>query len=259
MSYGIPNTTPNQVLEAAVSRRIASDTLKSTAMAAMYRCLGIGGCFLLLGGGVGLALYGYSYITDTRTSMDKLASAIADALDKVQLKGTMMVNGSVPLDTTDAKVRLDTDGAKVKLDADDATVKLDADGSTVKLNTNGSTFTRPSKQQLDQSATPASHAATVTNFTIFKEVMFADGKVVTGWKFDSSEDKTPEQQYCYYTGETKSNVSIRYDIAIDHKPKTDVKDLPFDLKAAVANCVWFDTTDAPPVAAPDQDSSHKRT
>jgi hypothetical protein len=117
-NVGIPNTPVNLALATAVIARLKSDARMVTATATLFWFTGIGVLCLLLGAGVGAAFIGYSHITDSRTSLTKLTTAVADALGQVVLKvGDVNVKGSVPLDTGSASVRLDTKGATVTLDS----------------------------------------------------------------------------------------------------------------------------------------------
>jgi len=86
-------------------------------------------------------------------------------------------------------------------------------------------------------------SAAITNFTIFKQVAFDKGFVMTGWKFLTSAQKTPSSQYCYYTESSEnSGLDVVVSIAEDMKleaPKTTPKN--FNLSEAFERCVWFRT------------------
>ena len=106
MSFGIPSSADNRALAGVINRRIKSDASRVAATAAFWRLLGFGGFCLLLGAGVGAALFGYSYITDGQASMEKLSTAMAAALSKTVIK-VADVKGTVALDAN-SSVRLDT-------------------------------------------------------------------------------------------------------------------------------------------------------
>jgi hypothetical protein len=207
------------VLASTVASRIGADAKMVAATAAFWRLLGLGGLLLLAGAGAGLACYGYAYATDQRAAANRLSAALADALNKV----TLRTDGSVKLDSTGSAVGLDTSGAVVRLD------------------TSGLAGFRPTERQLGADSKPDSNARPVTNYTVFKTIQFANGEVVTGWNFRSSEDGTPSHQYCYYTLEsgTDDNVSLRYNIAIDGTRVPSGRGIPVDIEQAFANCVWF--------------------
>ena len=44
----------------------------------------------------------------------------------------------------------------------------------------------------------SSHDLPFTNYTIFKNVRYGSGNVVTGWSFDLSDTNRPKSQICYY-------------------------------------------------------------
>jgi hypothetical protein len=76
---------------------------------------------------------------------------------------------------------------------------------------------------------------------VFKRVPLGDGSVMTGWKFLTSNQKAPSNQYCYYTENSDiSDVDIVLDIAENQKVETP-KTMPkgFDMVAAFNRCVWF--------------------
>jgi hypothetical protein len=138
-TFGMANIPDNRSLMATVGSRIRADARMLAATATFWRLLGFGSFLLLTGIGVGIGSFGYSYITDQRATMDKLTTAITDALNKVTLK-------------TDGTVKL-TDG----------TVKLDTKGASVRLDTSG--LPRPNAQQLNPTAQPQSQAKVVTDYT----------------------------------------------------------------------------------------------
>jgi hypothetical protein len=116
----------------------------------------------------------------------------------------------------------------------DPTAKVRADGEIqVQI---------PSVSALD-STTPRRAATTpmITNFTVFKEVDFDKGQVVTGWKFLTSAQKFPTTQYCYYTEKLEASL---FEPVVDIGRNEDLdppKQLPqgFDIAAAFKKCVWF--------------------
>ena len=237
MSYGVPATESNRALAGVIQRRIKSDASMIAATATFWRLLGVGGLLLLGGLGIAAIIFAYSYITDSRSTMEKLTDAMVNGLNKVTFK-VADVKGNVTL-ADGATVQLDP-GAVVHLDSRGAIVKLDSSGAVVHLDGSGMNVPRPTERQLNTSAAPASNAPVVTDFTVFKNVQFGDGIVSTGWKFKSSTDQSPNSQYCYYTSSTDAGVWIRYDLATDTGPVTaDHRNFPVNFNAALASCVWF--------------------
>ena len=213
MNYSVPNSQMNRSLVSTVTSRINADARMIAATATFWRLLGIGGLLFLVGMGVGVACYGYSYVTDQRAAQGTLTTAMVNALNKVTLKteGTVKADGSVKLDNTD-----------------------------------GNTMPRPTEQQLHPTSQSASNVKPVTNFSVFKTVQYQGGIIVTGWTFNSNEDKRPSRQYCYYTKQldTDNATSLRYDLGfdgmmVDRKDNRQFSGLPFDIGSAFANCVWF--------------------
>ena len=213
-NFGIPNTAPNVAMAATVQRRLQADTAALRAKNAFWRLSGFGVLAVLVGGGLGLALYGYSYVTDQRAAGGEIGHAIAEALRGAKLEGTVKL----------------ADGSSVKLDPN-ATVRLDTH-----IDINGP---RPTDQQLAPNAMPPSAVKPVTNYTIFKSVKFDQGEVVTGWNYTTSADTKPNLQYCYYTHLTGENVSARFTIGTDGLPVSRGADWDFDNVAAFSNCTWF--------------------
>jgi hypothetical protein len=241
----IEPTPGNRALAAAVNSKIKADARIINAKSAIWLLGGIGVMCALIGVGIGAAFFGYSYAHDPRTSVAKMADAIAQALDKTTLKTT----GEVAL--KDATVKLDATGTTVKLDATGTTLKLDASGTTVKLDPNATVeisnglkveYARPTVEQLRPGAQPHTQAKVVTNFTVFKSVDFEQGYVVTGWSFANSEQTAPDHQYCYFEQSVGalSHRSIRITLAYDGVMLPQLKGSEeFDPNRAAMNCVWF--------------------
>jgi hypothetical protein len=251
MSYGIPPSSENLALSRVIQRRITSDASWVAATAVCWRLLGLGGFCLLVGAGIGLACFGYSYVTDGRATLTKLSDALAASLDKVVFK-VADVKGTVTLDKG-GTVTLDK-GGTVALDKG-GTVRLET-GATVRLETmprSTEQTPRPTEQQLNGTATPSSHAAAVTNFTVFKTVQMAAGAVVTGWEFDSSDDALPYRQYCYYMEKDHVSAAIQYYIAINGDAVQPDARFPVDFAAAYGNCVWAGKS------SPADTAAHKKT
>ena len=124
------NTQPNRALAQAVNSRITADAVMLSAKSTVWRLTGIGAMCALIGLGVGVGFFGYSYVHDPRTSAQKMAEAFAEALEKSTLRTT----GEVKLDPQ-ATVKLDANGAQVKVDPM-GTVRLDTSGAVVRLDPN---------------------------------------------------------------------------------------------------------------------------
>jgi len=100
----------------------------------------------------------------------------------------------------------------------------------------------PTQTQLGQDAAPASKAPVNTTFTVFKQVPYLDGQIVSGWNFRANEEK-PFQQYCYFSrrsNEPKGQVEIKIDLAMDGKVLPQPAKSDVNLAILASNCVWFD-------------------
>ncbi len=203
----LPNTAENRVLASTVNARIRSDARLLNARAALYRLAGIGILCALTGVGIGAAFYGYSYANDPTFPTAKVANTVAEALSKVTFK---------------------TEGI----------VKLDPE-STVGLGSRSEVPT-PTAAQLGAGATPESKASVLTNFTVFKNVPFGSGQVVTGWNFTSSEQKSPSHQYCYYSEQLDGTSKVTVDLGENGRALPQAKARSnVDPTVAYSNCVWF--------------------
>jgi hypothetical protein len=236
----IPATKSNQALAAAVSGRMSADASLLAAKASCWRAIGFGAGIGLAGLGVGAAFLGYSYITDATSQSQRIADAIVAGL----ARSTVRATGSVGLDTAGQSVKLDAtdvrlDAQPLKLDPA-AQVKLDPDAE-VRLAAPADL--KPSKDQLREgdAAAAAPAAKVVTDFTVFKNVAAGSGRVVTGWTFGSSDQKTPTEQYCYYTKDSRSSVSTNTYLAMNGAMLADVTPVDgIDPGEVARSCVWFD-------------------
>lgn len=203
----LPATPENRVLASAVNSRIRSDARRHNAQAAFYRLAGWGVLCGLLGAGIGGAFYGYSYLNPPN-STENVAGIVADALSRVTFR---------------------TEG----------TVKLDPE-STLQLANARPEVPTPTAAQLGTGATPDSKAAVATNFTVFKNVPFGQGQVVTGWNFNAGDQKSPTHQYCYYSEQIEGNSKVTVDLGENGRsvPQFTTR-AKVDTGAAYKSCVWF--------------------
>jgi hypothetical protein len=236
------NTLPNRALAQAVNSRITADAIMLSAKSTLWRLTGLGAMCALIGAGVGGVFFGYSYIHDPRTSAEKMATAFVEALEKSTLKMT----GEVKLDPQ-ATVKLDA-GAQVKVDPM-STVRLDASNTVVRLDPNAAVkvqggnnddIPRPTQNQLRFNTLPPSKVPVVTNYTVFKNVAYSKGTVMTGWNFSSNEEAAPSREYCYYTETINDGVGVRIDLATNGQfIQKGQSPAAFDRRSAAASCVWF--------------------
>jgi hypothetical protein len=212
--------------------KLAADTQLERAKTTLYRFGGMGVLVAMLGAGIGLACFGYSYVTDGRAQAQKMADAMVQALEKAQLTTT----GDVKL--ADGSTVGLAPGGQVML-APNSTVRVDP-SSTVKASGIVNSDTRPTTALPPVQAPPSPQNKVITQYTIFKTVAFDKGEVVTGWNFENSNQINPTYQYCYYSEKSDELVQVRTElgrngaIIENFKPRSGL-----DLTAAFRNCVWF--------------------
>jgi hypothetical protein len=99
---------------------------------------------------------------------------------------------------------------------------------------------KPTAEQLGTDAVPASKAAVATAFTVFKNVPFAAGQVVTGWNFVSSSQAQPSHQYCYYSEQIDVTSKVTIDLGENGRALPQAKARAnVDPVQAYQSCVWF--------------------
>lgn len=212
MSIHTDGTHENIVLAQHVNGRLRSEARMNFARAFLLRAIGAGVFTALAGIGFGAASYGYAYMNQFDSAAEKIASAMQTALADVTLK----TKGEVTLT--------------------DTTLKLEG------LPAQKAGVPTPTKAQLGADAAPASQAPVNTTFTVFKQVPYLDGQIVTGWNFKANEDR-PFQQYCYFSrrsNETKGQVEIKIDLAMDGKTLPQPQKSDVNLGILATNCVWHD-------------------
>ena len=211
MNYVTGGTPENIALAQQVNSRLRADSSYVAARAFLFRALGFGAFACLAGIGVGAAAYGWATLNQFDTAAQKIAAAMQAALADVTLK----TKGEVTLT--------------------DNVLKLEGLPKAAATPT-------PTRAQLGTDAAPASRAAVNTTFTVFKQVPYLDGQIVTGWNFKDSADQ-PYQQYCYFSrrsNETKGQVEIKIDLAMDGKTLPQPQKSDVNLEILARNCVWHE-------------------
>ena len=211
MNYVASGTPENIALAQQVNSRLRADSSYVAARAFLFRALGFGAFACLAGIGVGAAAYGWATLNQFDTAAEKIAAAMQAALSDVTLK----TKGEVTLT--------------------DNTLKLEGLPKAPATPT-------PTKAQLGSDAAPASKATVNTTFTVFKQVPYLDGQIVTGWNFKDSAEQ-PYQQYCYFSrrsNEAKGQVEIKIDLAMDGKTLPQPQKSDVNLEILARNCVWHE-------------------
>jgi hypothetical protein len=224
--------TDMHALAASISSRLQSESRKTSGLAFLWRSLGIAGMVTLTGVGVGTALFGYSFVADASPAANKIAAAIAQSINGANIKA--LATGEVTL----------ADGSQVRLAP--ATVRLDPnakvgleDGATVRAESQV-TVPRLTDRQLQPEASPESGAAVNTSYILFRAVSFGTGKVVTGWRYQSSEATGPSSQFCYYSEDVDSEARVNIDLGFDGRfiGKTSTTKA-IDMRRAYQSCSWY--------------------
>lgn len=224
----------NANLANSLDERVSAELKFIDGQSFFRKSIGVGLAGLGAGSAVAAAFVGYSYITDARTTADKIAAAISKSMSQVELRGQAVGN----VDIHPSEIRLAPD-QKISL-SQDSRLKLDP---SAKVKAEGSMRIQlPTISAIQAQSTPktAPKAQPVTNYTIFKSVPFQTGTVFTGWRFLTSTQKEPTNQYCYFAERgDSSDVSFKVDVGDDGVITKDKVPPKFDLTGAFARCVWF--------------------
>ena len=215
----IAGTKANKDLAGAVNRRVSADASMLLAKAWLIRCGAVGLMAVLIGAGVGLAFLGVAKSRDSSGAADRLAATLTRALEQSHLRAELDPNATVKLEP----------GAQVAVDPNS---KLQVEMAPA--------LPRPGRDQLKPETPSHSGAAVQTNYTVFKVVRWANGRVVTGYNF-SPDGKLPDSQYCYFADgidqQTFKTVHIAADGRFTSPPNPPTG---LDPAKAAAECVWFD-------------------
>jgi hypothetical protein len=230
----LESTKLNLQLADLVRSKSSADQFLISGRSGFWRAIGIGFLGFGIGSALGLAFFGYSFVTRTTDNSELLSKAIIKALGSVQLHGVS--EGTVKLESHEIRL---AKGQTIAIDSNsrlklDPSAKVLADGE---LKVQAPTISVPQNTSVrNATATPA-----ITNFTVFKSVPFQKGAILTGWIFLTSAQRVPTSQYCYYNENAdSSDISVRVNIGNDEKietPKTPIK--AFDIATAFSKCVWF--------------------
>jgi hypothetical protein len=229
----------------------------------LVRCFALSLIACLGGIGVGCALWGYSYVIDSRTSVDKLSDAMAAALEKVTFK-VSNVHGTVQLDTTGATVRLEipqfTLGQNQSWSPQAMPPSGRSGGGPLGAGSRGllagpgsagggslgagswDLLAGPrsaggSTEYGSASSSDPDASKIVIDYTRFSNVRWDGGIVTTGWKYRSRTEETPYEQYCYFRADGADQI---YDLGLNGIIAPATPDPPgVDLNAAARNCVWY--------------------
>jgi hypothetical protein len=223
-------------LAAAINSRLSSESRIARAKSFVWLCGGaaIGSC--LAGFGCTLAFLGYSHVASVRPAAELTARALVNALQRTKMKA--IVSGRMSL-SPDSELKLAA-GQSV-LVSEGTTVKLDPNSSVRIVGNLKVDAPQPSREQLQLDAKSKSDESVFTNYTIFRDVSYEKGHVVTGWHYDLSDTRRPKSQTCYYTESIERGLSAKYVLAVDDSPRrpSPLTKVSFNFDGALANCMWF--------------------
>jgi hypothetical protein len=231
-SMNLAPTELNLRLAEILQHRVDSDNFEIARKVGFWRFVGFGLVGFGLGAALGAGFYGYSFILRDTVKTDALALTLSKALSEAQLHAT--AQGTVQVEPHEIAI---AKGATVSIDPD-SRLQLD---SQARILANGEvTVQIPS---MPRAAAPARSSPTrpeIFNFTVFKKVPFDKGVVLTGWKFLTSAQKSPSDQYCYYTENADTpGVGVFIDIATNQRLEPTAPPKNFDMAEAFSRCVWF--------------------
>jgi hypothetical protein len=217
---------------ATLNSRLGSQARVSKAIAFAWLCGGGAIAAVLVGSGVALALAGYSHMISVRSAAEETAKALVDALQHAELKA--QVSGTMSL-TPDSQLRL-ARGQIVRLD-EGATVRMDPSSSVHVVGDLKVEVPQP----FQADTTSASNDLPITDYTIFRNVTYGSGRVVSGWQYDLSDSLRPKFEYCYYSENIERGLAAKYTLAVNGSARrpSEPSKTAFDFDGAVANCFWF--------------------
>jgi hypothetical protein len=192
----------------------------------MVRALLLGSAAVILAGGLAVA----AVLWATRPGVDPEALTRSFRVALASLP-PLPVTGSVTI-ADGGKVAL-SDGGKVALQ-DGGSVAL-KDGGEVELKAE-SVPALPQPPPL----TPQQRSEAIKReVTVFTSSPFAEGEVVSGWKYPSGEAKQPDHQYCYFSHDIPGRPTERIDLVVDGVRSSLASSLLANVDAAIQKCVWW--------------------
>ena len=96
------------------------------------------------------------------------------------------------------------------------------------------------EKRLDEIAKSSKGGRVASNYVKFFDAPFGSMTVSTGWKFDSSNDLRPSEQFCYVYIKGTNNEGTKVDIGSNGRKLPMAFSTKFDTDAAADRCIWFD-------------------
>jgi hypothetical protein len=224
-------TSETSTIYDVAKTKLTADAQLEHAKATLCRFGGIGLLAAMVGAGIGLACFGYSFVSDGRAQAHKMADAMRQALEKAQLTAT----GELKL--ADGSTVGLAPGGQVAI-APGSVVRVDPSTTVKVAGKNDDVLPPPALPPVQ--TTPSLQSKVITQYTIFKTVQFGKGQVVTGWIFADSNQANPANQYCYYSEKADDTIAVRTDLGTNRTMLNNLKPRPdMDLIAAYNSCIWF--------------------
>jgi hypothetical protein len=221
---------------AIINSHLIAEARVAKAKSFAWVCAGATIAIALAGLGVCIAFIGYSQLDNLTPAANLISRSIADALQRTEL--TSVVSGTMSLNPS-SEIKLAA-GQIVRL-GEGAPVRLDPNSSVRIIGNMRLDIPQPSKQQLQIDATSQSEQLPFTEYTVFRDVNYVRGHVVTGWNYELTDPVRPKSQICYYEESPEHGVSARYTLSVNNYPQrpSALTKVSFDFEGALANCIWF--------------------
>jgi hypothetical protein len=236
MTDGSSAVTESRGFAAIINSRILAEARVARAISFAWICAGTAIAVVLTGLGCAASFVGYSHLSNLSSAADMISRSLADSIKRMELKS--VVSGKMIL-SPNSEVKL-APGQVIRL-AEGTTVKLDPSSAVRIIGNMKVDVPQPSKQQLQLDTTSPSEQLPFTEYTIFKDVNYERGHVVTGWNYDLVDPMRPKSQLCYYEESPSQGVSSRYTLSVNNYPRrpSALTKVSFDFDGALANCIWF--------------------
>lgn len=186
-----------------------------------------GSAALVLAGGIGVAAIVYA--TNQKLDIEALKRVIEQLPElKVATIAPLKLEEPVPLKLEEGTVKL----------AEGGTVSIDPSAT---VNVKGTVTSRqPLQPEISQQPKKTNDGDSIkTEVTVFNEVLFGQGSIVTGWRYSSGSSKAPSTQYCYYSQNQPDGSEQKINVALDRIPQPAARKFIPNLDAALTKCVWF--------------------
>ena len=238
MTDQIEDTPANRRYVYAMNIRIADELRFIKSQVWLARLLGGGIFFILLGIVIFVGCLAYKNINQ-KNDETILAKSVEEALDgfvlKAKVDGAVKIENPIVQLIPNQSIAISEDSSLKIADGESVTIKGDV-SVAMPLQNQGISIAsdlRVSGQKNVQTNAPY--------FTVFKSMPYNLGFVYTGWKFLSTSQKFPTEQYCYYIQSDKySDMTAFFHFAENGTLGKDlVPPSGVNINEAMDLCIWF--------------------